>query len=228
MSLALLPRKSLLAHDLATLCNCSGRARRVTFLAILQSFLQYAGLSGVSNLAMTRSVEPESDRERVSRWVRQHGRVVRGYLLANVGREDVADDILQEVFRKAWQAREQYQEQGYEKAYLLRIADRLVVDWSRRSGLLQNVDEETWEVITPASPDVGAMAELELDEHRQHLSAALDRLTPPQKRVLMLRYFGELEFSEIARTLDCPLGTVLSHCRRGLLQLRRILVEPSP
>lgn len=176
---------------------------------------------------MTLPSDQESDRERISRWVREHSRSVRGYLLAAVGRDDVADDLLQEVFRKVWQSRENYQEQGFEKAYLLRIADRLVVDWSRRSGVQQNLDEAAWEVIAPVSHELPAAAELELDENRHLLRAAMDRLSPPQRRVLMLRYFGDLDFAEIARAMESPLGTVLSHCRRGLLQLRRILVEPS-
>src|SRR3954463_2200322 len=70
---------------------------------------------------------------RLARWVREHGAAVRGYLLGLVRRADVADDLLQEVFQRAWQARDRYEDQGYERAFLLRIADRLVIDKSRRS-----------------------------------------------------------------------------------------------
>jgi RNA polymerase sigma-70 factor, ECF subfamily len=53
----------------------------------------------------------------------------------------------------------------------------------------------------------------------------LDRLSPPQRRVLLLRYYGQFTFAEIAEMIDCPLNTTLSHCRRGLEALRALLVE---
>ena len=65
-------------------------------------------------------------------WGREHGAAVRGYLMAMVRRADLADDLTQEVFFKAWQARDRYREQGAARAYLLRIADRLVCDLHRK------------------------------------------------------------------------------------------------
>src|SRR5262245_56857716 len=160
---------------------------------------------------------------RVARWVAAHGRAVRGYLLGMVRRQDAADDLLQEVFRRAWQFRDGYRDEGRERAYLLRIADRLVVDRSRRLGREINVDEETWQSIEPAA-FAGSPEEVLVEmETSAELATALDRLTPAQRRVLLLRYFGELTFEEIATALDCPLGTALSHCRRALLNLRKLL-----
>jgi RNA polymerase sigma-70 factor (ECF subfamily) len=59
----------------------------------------------------------------------------------------------------------------------------------------------------------------------EQLAAAMEGLSPPQRRVLLLRYHGQMSFSEIAETINCPLNTALSHCRRGLLALRELLVE---
>jgi DNA-directed RNA polymerase specialized sigma24 family protein len=42
-----------------------------------------------------------------------------------------------------------------------------------------------------------------------------------------LRYYGDLPFTEIAAMMGCPVNTALSHCHRGLLALRRLLVERS-
>jgi len=161
--------------------------------------------------------------ERITRWVREHARAIRGYVLGLVRRLDVADDIVQEVFQRAWQARERYRDEGHERAYLLRIADRLVVDRSRRRSHELNVDDSAWHDVEPA-----ARVELPLDilargEAGEELTAALNELTDSQKRVLLLRFFGDLTFEEIAQTLECPLGTALSHCRRGLMALRKIL-----
>src|SRR5262245_28681243 len=131
----------------------------------------------------------QTGEERIVRWVREHARPIRGYVLAMVRRADVADDLVQEVFQRAWQARERYRDEGHERAYLLRIADRLVVDRSRRRARELNVDEATWHEVEPA-----ARAELPGDflargEAGEELAAALDELTAAQKRVLLMRFF---------------------------------------
>jgi RNA polymerase sigma-70 factor (ECF subfamily) len=161
--------------------------------------------------------------ERLARWVRDHAAAVRGYLLGLVRRADVADDLLQEVFQRAWQARDRYEDQGYERAFLLRIADRLVIDKSRRSRREINLDETTWHEVEPAAGADSPLDELHTAEKNQELAAALDQLSLNQRRVLLLRYFGDLSFEQIAAELNCPLGTALSHCRRGLQALRKLL-----
>ena len=62
-------------------------------------------------------------------------------------------------------------------------------------------------------------------ETQRLLAAALEALSEPQRRTLLLRYYGNLEFNEIAEQLGSPLNTVLSHNRRGLLALRQLLAE---
>jgi RNA polymerase sigma factor (sigma-70 family) len=164
---------------------------------------------------------------RLAIWVRDHARAVRGYILGLVRRSDVADDLLQDVFRRAWQSRDRYRDQGHERAYLLTIADRLVIDNSRRLGLEINVDEATWHELEPAAPVELPLDELVRVETSDEITAALNQLTLAQRRVLLLRYFGDLTFEEISATLGCPLGTALSHCRRGLLTMRKLLTDRS-
>ena len=76
---------------------------------------------------------------------------------------------------------------------------------------------------TPEPPDTVARAEA-----ADRLREALDRLSAAQRRVLLLRYFGQMSFAEIAEAVGCPLNTALSHCRRGLLALRNLMVEDAP
>jgi len=168
------------------------------------------------------------DEQLFAEWVCEHGRAVRGFLLAMVRRPDVADDLAQEVFCRAWQARSRYREQGSARAYLLRIADRLVCDRSRGRMPFVNLDEEGWDRHDPPDPSAGPLAALLMVEATGRLTAALDQLSPAQRRVLLLRYYGQLGFAEIAATIGLPLSTTLSHCRRGLEMLRRMLVEEMP
>ena len=165
------------------------------------------------------------DEQRFADWVREHGRAVRGFLLAMVRRPDVADDLSQEVFCRAWQARSRYREQGSARAYLLRIADRLVCDHRRQADPLINLTEEGWKQHEPLDPAAEPSERTLTAEASEQLAAVLERLTPIQRRVLLLRYYGQFGFAEIAEMIDCPLGTTLSHCRRGLEALRRQLAE---
>lgn len=174
---------------------------------------------------MSDGSEALSDANRLTEWVRDYGRAVYGYLFALTRRSDLAEDLTQDVFRRAWQARGQYCEQGSPKAYLLRIADRLVIDFSRRKRLEIHLDEDGWRAHQP--PAIGSAPEdgLALAESIRRLHANMDSLSPPQRRVLLMRYFGDLDFESIADQLEAPLGTVLSHCHRGLAKLRKLMVE---
>jgi RNA polymerase sigma-70 factor, ECF subfamily len=172
--------------------------------------------------------DPPTDADdRLAHWVREHGRPVRGYLMGLVGSPDVADDLTQEVFRRAWEARTRYQERGNARAFLLCIADRLACDRARRGGREVTLDEDAWRRLEPTGGDSPADLLLHVETRRQ-LAAALERLSPDQQRVLLLRYYGDLPFKEIADLMEAPLSTVLSHCRRGLAALRKLLVEDSP
>jgi RNA polymerase sigma-70 factor (ECF subfamily) len=176
---------------------------------------------------MTPASHSPDDADLWAQWGRRHGRAVRGYVWAMVRRHDLADDLTQEVFCRAWQARDRYREQGALRAYLLCIADRLVCDHGRKAGREVNLSEEDWERLGPAQGDAPPADGLARAETLGQLAAALDGLSPAQRRVLLLRYYGDLPFSEIAAMMGCPVSTVLSHCRRGLLTLRRLLVEKS-
>jgi RNA polymerase sigma-70 factor (ECF subfamily) len=163
--------------------------------------------------------------DRLAHWAREHGRAVRGYLLGLVGSPDVADDLTQDVFRRAWEARTRYRESGNARAYLLCIADRLACDRARRAGREVTIDEDAWRRLEPEGDDDSPAESLAREETLRQLAAALAGLTSEQRRVLLLRYYGEMPFKEIAEQMETPLGTVLSHCRRGLAALRKLLIE---
>jgi RNA polymerase sigma-70 factor (ECF subfamily) len=178
--------------------------------------------------AMDIPSEQLSPDELLASWVREHSAAIRGYALALIRRPDVADDVLQEVFRRAWQVRDSFRRQGQDRAFLIRIADHLVCDRARRLGRELNLDETGWQTQEP-SADGSDPAELaQWREAEQDLTVAIEQLSPAQRRVLLMRYFGGLEFADIAEQIGCPLNTALSHCRRGLQTLRRLMVSHQP
>ena len=173
------------------------------------------------------SHESDHHTEQFAAWVRDHSRAVRGYLLGMIRRADAADDLLQEVFRRAWQGRTTYRENGHARAYLLKIADRLVCDRQRKGRPEITLDGEDWKKHEPPSRDDDPVLALKLQEESAQLNKAMQRLSSIQRRVLLLRFYGQMGFTEIAEEIGCPLGTALSHCRRGLETLRTLLVEES-
>lgn len=62
-------------------------------------------------------------------------------------------------------------------------------------------------------------------QRTERVSAAMAALTPRQREVLELGYFGGLSQSEIAARLDAPLGTVKSWTRQGLMRLRQLVPQ---
>ncbi len=166
-----------------------------------------------------------TETDRLTSWFDQHAGAVRGYLRGLVRREDIADDLTQDVFRRAWQARANYREQGTPRAYLLKIADRLVIDRARKNRPEVQMDDAGWLAAEPAASGATPAAGLLKSEARRELDAAMKLLTGAQRRVVLLRFYGDLSFAEIADTMECPLSTALSHCRRGLLALRKIVTE---
>ena len=171
---------------------------------------------------MNDSKPATSETQRFEDWVREHGRAVRGYLWA-LTRDEAAADLTQEVFLRAWKARRRYEENGNARAYLLRIADRLATDRFREIARCPAAEPEEIASLpgSVTTDDPAAIAVRK--EDAALLDAALADLSPFQRRVLLLRYYGQMPFAEIAQSLEMPLGTVLSHCRRGLEQLRKRL-----
>ena len=136
----------------------------------------------------------------------------------------LADDLTQETFIKAWKNREKYVDCGTPRAWLIRIADRCFLDFVRKKSE-DLCDEDAWETLIPtdALPQPGV--EIEQREEIVRLSRAMNRLSAVQRRALTLRFFGEMKFSEIADIMQIPLNTVLSHVRRGLMELRDFMGE---
>ena len=70
-----------------------------------------------------------------------------------------------------------------------------------------------------------ALSGVDASEKGQILRAAVNQLSPQQKKVIELAYFSGLTQTEIADKLGEPLGTVKARARRGLLKLKELLSD---
>ncbi|CCH31262.1 SigE family RNA polymerase sigma factor [Actinosynnema sp. NPDC047251] len=97
-------------------------------------------------------------------------------------------------------------------AYLRTVLTRVFLDSRRRGRRREEVVASPPEAAVP--PDTAAA------EERPPLLAALQRVPPRQRAVLVLRYVHDLSVEQVAEAMDCSPGTVKSQAARGLETLR--------
>src|ERR1700712_1172296 len=120
------------------------------------------------------------------------------------GQREAAEDLLQTVLAKG--ARRWSRIDGRPEAYVRAALYREQVNrWRRRGREVFGVPE------TADAGDHAAATDLKVS-----LAAALDRLTPRQRAIVLLRYVEDLPESEVATVLDVSVGTVRSTASRAL------------
>lgn len=148
--------------------------------------------------------------------VRRRQSWLRNLLRRLSGDADLADDLAQSVFLKAWRSLGRLTANRAFGAWLRRMAVNAWLDHVRRNDPLDMTDANGDEVAEAAAT-TPAVAEA-IDLHR-----ALGRLPPPARLCIVLSYGEGMTHAEIAEVTDLPLGTVKSHINRGLERLRTIL-----
>lgn len=150
------------------------------------------------------------------------------YIAYSVRNEEVAQDIFQECFMRIITKLQngQYTDCGKFASWLMRIAHNLIIDHHRHSltGSVLSADEPDNDVLNNATLAGDDNREKELIE-QQTLSdvKALIRLLPlAQREVVLMRYYDELSFKEIAAATGVSINTALGRMRYALINLRRL------
>lgn len=141
----------------------------------------------------------------------------------------LAEDVSQEVFLRLWREPEKYApEKGGFVNWLLSVTHNRAVDWLRtrqRRFRVEATSPEQQERELPADDAPDPALSAELSEQQRAVRAAVTALSPQQRQVIALAYFGGLTQSEMAQRLGQPLGTVKTRARAGIQTLRRALRE---
>ena len=149
-----------------------------------------------------------------------------------IHQEAEAWDLAQEVFIKAWQALPRFEAKARFSTWLYRIAHNVVYDWSRRRKFESagEFNDEIFERnrIDPAAvtaPDAGespadAMAHGEL---RVKIEAALAKISPEHREVVLLKDVQGLAYKEIAEVMGSSIGTVMSRLFYARQKLQTLL-----
>ncbi|MEO5926468.1 MAG: sigma-70 family RNA polymerase sigma factor [Bryobacteraceae bacterium] len=150
----------------------------------------------------------------------EHGRMVRGVILQMVHDASVADDLAQEVFLRAMERRNQFdQSQGHLPQWLTGIAKHLVLDYLKSPGRRLR----SAQLPDGAAPEPTVEHALVKSAEDRALRLAVDSLRPAQRQLIQLAYFQELPQTAIAEQLRRPLGTIKGRMRSALRQLRQAL-----
>jgi RNA polymerase sigma-70 factor (ECF subfamily) len=135
---------------------------------------------------------------------------------------DRADDLAQETFLKAWAHFHTFDPATNCRAWLCRILHNTWISQWRKTRL---------EVPVADIDDVGADAGYDWEAERivgvlsSEMQWALEQLPETHRWAVLLADVEEFTYQEIAATLECPIGTVMSRISRGRRMLARLLTE---
>ena len=144
------------------------------------------------------------------------------YLL--LGDPDEAEDIAQETFLRAYKALRRFDAERPLRPWLLRIASNLAHNRHRSIGRYLAVLTR----FAQQDPEGIKVTTIEPENESHTLWQAVRQMTKPFQEVIYLRYFLDMSESEMAETLDVPVGTVKSRLHRALSKLRGIIERDYP
>ena len=147
-----------------------------------------------------------------------------------------ARDAVQDAFVKAYEHLGDFQGDSSFYTWLYRIAMNLCIDRTRRTKRFAQVefddalgheDDDAF-AVSPHRLGFDPARALQDKEIRDRVMAALEKLSPTHRSVLLLREVEGLAYKEIAEVMNCSIGTVMSrlfHARKRMQEMLRNLVE---
>jgi len=155
-------------------------------------------------------------------------RVLR-FVTFSIGDKDLAQTITQDCFLKAYNGRESFRGECSVSTWLMSIANNLIRDQVRLKSF------QFWRKAQATALDVTELASFLPSDERspesrmlgcertEQMKAALEMLSVNQRRVLLLKFFEDMDIAEIASATGMNVNTVKTHLHRGIATLRATL-----
>ena len=152
------------------------------------------------------------------------------YIYHSVKNEDVANDIFQDTFVKAITTIKQgrYVENGHFPAWITRIAHNLIIDYYRqvKAENLQSTDDTDTNILNRKDlADVTIEDNMITTQIHNDVRKLIKALPASQREVLVMRYYRNMSFKEIADTTGVSINTALGRMRYAILNMRRLADE---
>ena len=186
-------------------------------------------LNTISDYELAKLYEQGKD-EAFDELLRRYQGQVYTYLLFLVKNETKADDFLQETFTHVIVAirNHKYQTTGKFGAWLIRIAHNLVIDHSREAetSRVTSHDEFSQSILNNMRlSEASYEGKFIEDQEAKRLKALLDYLPEVQKEVVLMRYYEDMSFKEIAEATGVSINTSLGRMRYALINLRKLICD---
>jgi RNA polymerase sigma-70 factor (ECF subfamily) len=162
---------------------------------------------------------------------------VFGMIYNMVHNEQDAWDLAQDSFVKAWKSIGRFRGQSSFYTWLYRIVMNVTIDWLRKKQVrgsgAEFDDAIQLKEIDPASrtvPKADALPheKMERQEIRARIEAAIAQLSPEHRAVILMKEMEDMQYHEIAESLGCSIGTVMSrlfYARKRLQNMLRDVYE---
>jgi RNA polymerase sigma-70 factor (ECF subfamily) len=169
--------------------------------------------------------------------VRRHGGIVLGYLTKMSGSRELAEDLFQETFTRVHEKAHTFRG-GPLRPWLLKIATRVALNGLQRRRRLKVVSlNQEFDCGEGENKELGAVAvadnscepseEVIKAEQKEQVKQAIELLPEKQRAALVLAYYQQLSYREVAGVLGCTIGTVKTQMYRALRTLAQKLPDVS-
>ena len=189
--------------------------------------LDYSSLDESILVEHSKSGDTQSFEELVSRYRDR----VYARAFSIMRNEDLAIDLSQNAWIKAWQRLEQFHGDASFVTWLNRIITNLCLDELRRQKRLktdsiEEIQEDTGPVENRMEiQDFDPIAKLNQQELRERIDDAMDKLSVNHRTVLLLYEYEQLEYKQIADQMDTTIGTVMSRLFYARKKMASLLGE---
>ena len=157
----------------------------------------------------------------------RYSTIVYRMALRIVNNQELAEDIVQEVFWRVWRRSASFEhDRGKVAQWLFGVTHNLCIDELRRArvrpiSVYEDIEHPLIQQLVDHRTDVAET--VWNTEQRRMITDALDQLPKAQRQAIELAYFRGMSHQEIANKLNRPLGTIKTRVRLGLCKLKLLL-----
>jgi RNA polymerase sigma factor (sigma-70 family) len=162
------------------------------------------------------------DRDALAALCARYQTAVFYYLVRLLGDRALAEEVFQDTLVAVWRSAGTFEGRSSVQTWLVGIARRQAYNSTRRR-VLPRADVAELEVLPAADPEPEDVALA--GARREELAAAMARLTPAHREVLVLTFVHGLSYPEMARLVGVPEGTIKSRLSNAKRALRALLEE---
>lgn len=171
------------------------------------------------------------DQDAFSWLMKKYKGPLQNLIFKMVNEKSEIEDLVQEVFIKAFNSLRNYNQEFAFSTWIYRIAINNTIDYLRKKKLdtlsihRDNDDEEDRSEFEIPDTSYSADANLILEQRQKIVNDAIDALPEKYKKIIELRHKEELSYEEISEVLNLPIGTVKAHLFRARELLNKYLKD---